>query len=62
MTTAERDQLYEFLETSGYGDDDILAYNPTTGTVATRNGGRYQMESGKIIHLSGPSPDPTDRL
>ena len=63
MTIAERDKLFEFLETSGYGDDDVLAFNPTTGEVSTRNGGRYEISStGKIVHLAGPSPDPTDRF
>lgn len=53
----------EFLEVSGYGDRDILAYNPTTRFFITRNGGRYQLtDSGKILHLAGPSPDPTERL
>ena len=63
MTVAERNKLDEFLENSGYGDDDVLAFNPMTGEVSTRNGGRYQIsETGKILHLSGPSPDPTDRF
>lgn len=63
MTIAERDKLFEFLETSGYGDDDVLAFNPETGEVSTRNGGKYQISpNGKVLHLQGPSPDPTDRL
>jgi len=53
----------QFLELTGYGDRDIIAFNPTTGYFLTRNGGRYQLtELGKIMHLAGPSPDPTERL
>ncbi len=53
----------QFLEITAYGDSDILAYNPKTRFFITRNGGRYQLsEAGKILHLAGPSPDPTERL
>lgn len=63
MTVAERNRLFEFLEITGYGDDDVLAFNPSTGEVSTRNGGLYRIsETGKVEHISGPSPDPTDRL
>lgn len=53
----------QFLELTGYGDRDILAFNPDTRYFLTRNGGRYQLtELGRIMHLAGPSPDPTERL
>lgn len=53
----------EFLEITGYGDRDIIAFNPHTRFFVTRNGGRYQLtELGKVLHLAGPSPDPTERL
>lgn len=51
-----------FLEATGYAEEDIVAYNPSTGNFVTRNGGRYHYTStGKLIHLTGPSPDPTER-
>lgn len=55
--------LSSFLEEAGYSDDDILAVNHETRKIATTNGGLYRMsETGKIFHLRGPSPDPTERL
>lgn len=62
-TKTTDDTLDEFLEYSGYSRRDVLAFNPSTGKVSTRNGGLYQItESGKILHFSGPSHDPTDRV
>jgi hypothetical protein len=62
MVVAERDLLYDFLEEAGYSEDDVLAYNPVTGKICTRNGGVYEITpTGKIIHYSGPSYDPTER-
>jgi hypothetical protein len=53
----------KFLEITGYGDSDIVAFNPRTGDFLTRNGGRYKMtDTGKVLHLNGPSPDPTERM
>lgn len=61
MVAAER--LTEFLEQAGYSEDDVLAFNPSTLKVMTKNGGLYKItETGKIMHLSGPSPDPTERV
>jgi hypothetical protein len=55
--------LESFLEESGYSEDDLLAVNRDDGKILTRNGGLYKLtESGKILHLDGPSPDPTERL
>jgi len=64
MTIQEerRSKLYDFLEEAGYSEDDVLAYNPITGKVATKNGGLYEISPTSIIHFSGPSPDPTERL
>lgn len=63
VQTERRDKLYNFLEEAGYSESDVLAYNPITGKVATKNGGLYEvLESGQILHYDGPSPDPTDRL
>jgi len=65
MTLAEaiNERLAEFLEYSGYSERDVLAFNPETGKISTRNGGLYQItETGKILHFSGPSSDPTDRV
>lgn len=65
MTIAEaiETRLSDFLEYSGYSMNDVMAYNPDTGKISTRNGGLYQItETGKIIHFSGPSVDPTDRV
>jgi hypothetical protein len=63
MTVATRDKLYYFLEEAGYSENDVLAYNPMTGKVCTKNGGVYEVtESHKIIHYGGPSPDPADRI
>ena len=63
MVVAERDKLYYFLEEAGYSEQDVLAYNPMTGKVATKNGGLYEItESHRIIHYAGPSPDPTERM
>ena len=59
----ERDGLSDFLEEAGYSEDDVLAYNPSTGKVSMKNGGLYRITStGKILHLAGPSPDPTERV
>lgn len=53
----------DFLESTGYGDRDILAFNPNTRFFITRNGGRYRLtETGKVLHIAGPSPDPSERL
>jgi hypothetical protein len=53
----------QFLEHTGYGDRDIVVFNPSTRIFLTRNGGRYQMtDLGKVLHLAGPSPDPTERM
>lgn len=53
----------QFLELTGYGDGDILAFNPSTRNFLTRNRGKYRVtETGKILHLAGPSPDPTERF
>lgn len=61
LTTSNH--LFDFLEESGYSERDVLAFNPMTGRIATRNGGLYQItETGKTLHFSGPSPDPTDRM
>lgn len=64
MTVAERDpKLYDFLEEAGYSESDVLAFNPITGKIVTKNGGLYEItQTGKIIHYSGPSPDPTERV
>lgn len=65
MTVKEalKDRLWDFLEYSGYSIEDILAYNLNTGKISTKNGGLYQIaETGEILHLTGPSPDPTDRI
>lgn len=52
-----------FLEKTGYSDQDLLAWNAGTGKFSMRNGGLYQMsEGGDIEHISGPSPDPEDRI
>lgn len=60
---AERDRLADFLEEAGYSEDEVLAYNPSTGKIQMVNGGQYQLTStGKIMHLDGPSPDPTERV
>lgn len=61
--TLVADRLTDFLEEAGYSEDDVLAYNPSTGKIQTTNGGLYQItDTGKILHLSGPSPDPSDRV
>lgn len=66
MTVAEKKNLdkikSDFLESTGYSEDDILAFNPNSLNIVTRNGGRYHItQTRKIIHLTGPSPDPTER-
>lgn len=64
MTIAveRRSKLLDFLEETGYSEGDVLAYNPVTGKVQTRNGGLYEITAdGEIEHYSGPSPDPTER-
>ena len=56
-------RLADFLEYSGYSENDVMAFNPETGKIATKNGGLYEItEAGKVLHWSGPSPDPTDRV
>lgn len=60
MTISDLDS---FLEEAGYADSDVLALNKRTRRISTRNGGLYELtETGKILHLKGPSPDPTERL
>jgi hypothetical protein len=55
--------LETFLEEAGYSDDDVLAVNDDTRTILMKNGGLYRIsQTGKILHLKGPSPDPTERL
>lgn len=66
ILTIEIDKLQafklDFLEKTGYSEQDLLAWNPQTGKFSMRNGGLYQVaEDGSIDHLSGPSPDPADR-
>jgi len=57
------DPLTDFLEEAGYSEDEVLAFNPATRRVAMKNGGLYQVtETGKILHLDGPSPDPQERM
>lgn len=63
MVVAEKNRLEVFLEEAGYSEDDVLAYNPSTGKILTKNGGHYKItETGKILHLGGPSSDPSDRF
>lgn len=63
IETHERGTLYDFLEEAGYSESDVLAYNPITGKIATKNGGLYEItDVGEIIHYGGPDPDPTERL
>lgn len=63
MELAINNDLDNFLEYSGYSTDDVLVFNPATGEVVTINGGRYCVtDTGKFLHLGGPSPDPTDRV
>lgn len=50
-----------FLEATGYGSDDLLAYNFDTQIFLTRNGGKYQVTGENITHLAGPAPDVSDR-
>ncbi len=63
LKTLEDTRLEDFLEYAGYSESDVLAFNPETGKISTRNSGLYQVtETGKVLHFSGPSPDPTDRV
>jgi hypothetical protein len=56
-------KLDDFLEATGYSSSDVLVYNSNTGAVVTKNGGNYRItETGKILHLGGPSSDPTERV
>jgi hypothetical protein len=60
--TAEQASLMDaFLEATGYGNDDLLAYNFDTQVFLTRNGGKYQVDGESIKHLAGPAPDVSDR-
>lgn len=61
--TSPKTMLETFLEEAGYSDDDVLAVNDDTRTILMKNGGLYRIsQTGKILHLKGPSPDPTERL
>lgn len=61
--TRSKDMVASFLDEAGYSDDDVLAVNPNTRKIVMRNGGLYKItETGNILHLRGPSPDPTERL
>jgi hypothetical protein len=53
---------FNFLGMTGYAEDDILAWNPLTSKFLTRNGGFYVLEGDSLLHISGPSPDPEERL
>lgn len=54
--------LENFLEEAGYSEDDVLAFNPNTKRIVTKNGGEYAIRNDRILHFSGPSPDPTERV
>lgn len=54
--------LADFLEEAGYSEDDVLAFNRSTRKVSMKNGGLYKLLPTKILHLGGPSPDPTERV
>jgi hypothetical protein len=61
-SSKNRQAVIDFLYLSGYTANDILSLNYDTNTFLTRNGGKYQLKGKKIIHLEGPSADPTGRL
>lgn len=50
-----------FFEHTGYGSEDLLAFNYATRVFFTKNGGKYRVEAQGIEHLSGPPPDVADR-
>lgn len=58
-----RELLSQFFERTSYGNFDLLSFSSSARLFLTRNGGRYHMtEDGEIEHLSGPSPDPSERI
>jgi hypothetical protein len=58
----QRRALMAFLEQTGYGPSDILSLNYETNIFLTRGGGKYQLKNGRVVHLSGPSKDPEERM
>lgn len=61
LTEDRNNFLAAFTALTGYGRSDILSYSTLTKIVLTRNGGTYKLD-GKLSHLKGPSPDPSERL
>lgn len=52
----------EFCNLTDYGSSEILSFSSHSHLFLTRNGGLYKLENGKIEHLRGPSPDPSERI
>lgn len=61
-TKQQRLKLWEFLEKTGYGPNDVLSLNYDTGIFLTRGGGKYQLKDHKIKHIAGPNSDPNERM
>lgn len=63
LSSTERRKLRNrFLHRSGYGPNDILSLNYSTGVFLTRGGGKYRLKGNRVIHLAGPASNPSKRL
>ena len=52
-----------FLETSGYSENELLAWNPHSLLFYTKNGGLYRVTEGVSIEdIKGPPSDPEERI
>lgn len=56
------DFVNDFLERTGYGYNDLLAFSRETNTFLMKNGGKYKLVGNEVEHLAGPSPDPSERI
>jgi len=52
-----------FFKSTGYGEHDLLVFNPDIRTFMTRNGGVYKISSlGKVEWIKGPSYQADERI
>lgn len=52
-----------FFRLTGYGEHDLLVFNPGTRIFMTRNGGQYKLSaSGRIEWIKGPSWEADERI